>query len=93
MDNNEKPREYTMTFGDVKVVKNANELTGEEIFACEKVYQHSNEIGRLNTALQDHTIIRNHYSAIAEPTFKASIEKEAGADDDVVENAEEEAEA
>ena len=91
MDNNEKPREYTMTFGDVKVVKTANELTGEEIFACEKVHQHSNEIARLNTALLDHIIIRNHFNAIAEPTFKASIEKEAGADDDVAKSVEEEA--
>tara|TARA_R100000808_G_C2070085_1_gene97971 strand:+ start:307 stop:588 length:282 start_codon:yes stop_codon:yes gene_type:complete len=92
MDNNEKPREYTMTFGDVKVVKTANELTGAEIFACEKIVHHNQEIGRLNTALADNVIIRDHYKSVAEPVFKASIEKEAGADDDVAESIEKEAE-
>ncbi len=68
MDNKteQQPREYTMTFEDgKKVTKTVEELTGEQIYACEKVNELNNQIGRLNASTQDSVVLRDHYQRVA----------------------------
>ena len=89
-NNQDQPRKYTMKFGDVSVEKGADQLTGEQVYACEKLNVLNNDIARLNASLQDSTILRNFYASVAEPPFKDEIEKEAEVDEVVTE---EEAEA
>ena len=67
----ETPRTYTMTFEDGKTVKKTvEELTGEQIYACEKLNEFNNQIGRLNATLQDNIVLRDHYQVIALPGFQ-----------------------
>ena len=83
MDNETKqqPREYTMAFEDGKTVtKTAEDLTGEQIYACEKVNELNNQIGRLNASLQDNVVLRDHYQGIALPGFQ---EEEKGEEKEV----------
>ena len=71
-----KPREYEMTFEDVKTIKKtSDELTGEQIFACEKVNSFNAEIGRLNTLINEQTIVRNAYMNIVKEAFEEKKEE------------------
>jgi len=73
MDNKteQQPREYTMTFEDGKTVKTTvEELTGEQIYACEKLNEFNNQIGRLNATLQDNIVLRDYYQGLALPGFQ-----------------------
>ena len=73
------PRTYSMEFEDgKKVVKTIDELSGEVVYACEKLRALNVEIGRLNGTLADNTVLRDHYQRIAEPAFK---EKEDDSED------------
>ena len=75
----QEPRSYTMEFEDgKKVVKKPEELTGDQVYACEKLRALNVEIGRLNGTLADNTVLRDHYQRIAEPAFK---EKEDDSED------------
>ena len=75
----QEPRSYTMEFEDgKKVVKTIDELSGEVVYACEKLRALNVEIGRLNATLADNTVLRDHYQRIAEPAFK---EKEDDSED------------
>ena len=75
----QQPRTYTMEFEDgKKVVKTMEELSGEVVYACEKLRGLNVEIGRLNATLADNTVLRDHYQRIAEPAFK---EKEDDSED------------
>ena len=75
----QQPRTYSMEFEDgKKVVKTIDELSGEVVYACEKLRALNVEIGRLNGALADNTVLRDHYQRIAEPAFK---EKEDDSED------------
>jgi|TARA_R100001530_G_scaffold136238_1_gene115953 hypothetical protein len=75
----QQPRTYTMEFeGGKKVVKTMDELSGEVVYACEKLRGLNVEIGRLNATLADNTVLRDHYQRIAEPAFK---EKEDDSED------------
>ena len=67
----EQPREYTMTFEDGKtVLKTTEDLTPAQVYACEKLNEFNNQIGRLNATLQDNIVLRDHYQVIALPGFK-----------------------
>ena len=75
----QQPRTYSMEFEDgKKVVKTIDELSGEVVYACEKLRALNVEIGRLNGTLADNTVLRDHYQRIAEPAFK---EKEDDSED------------
>ena len=75
----QETRSYTMEFEDgKKVVKTMEELSGEVVYACEKLRGLNVEIGRLNATLADNTVLRDHYQRIAEPAFK---EKEDDSED------------
>jgi len=75
----QQPRTYSMEFEDgKKVVKTMEELSGEVVYACEKLRGLNVEIGRLNATLADNTVLRDHYQRIAEPAFK---EKEDDSED------------
>ena len=67
----QKPRTYSMTFEDGETVtKTVDELSGEQVYACEKLNALNTEIGRLNAALADSMILRDHYQVIAGAAFK-----------------------
>ena len=77
MSEQQEPRKYTMAFEDgKKVEKTADELSGEQIYACEKVNALNAEIGRLNASLNDSVVLRDHYQAIAVEGFKEGKEEE-----------------
>ena len=67
----QEPRKYTMSFeGGETVEKTAEDLTAEQVYACEKVGALNNEIGRLNASLADNTVLRDYYHSIAIVGFK-----------------------
>ena len=70
----QQPRTYTMEFEDgKKVIKKPEELTGDQVYACEKLRVLNAEIGRLNMQTgspTDLNVLRDHYQRIAEPAFK-----------------------
>ena len=78
----QQPRTYSMEFEDgKKVVKTIDELSGEVVYACEKLRVLNAEIGRLNMQTgspNDLNVLREHYQRIAEPAFK---EKEDDSED------------
>ena len=77
MSEQQEPRKYTMAFEDGKtVVKTADELSDEQVYACEKVNALNAEIGRLNASLNDSVVLRDHYQAIAVEGFKEGKEEE-----------------
>ena len=72
----QKPRTYSMTFEDGETVtKTVDELTGEQVYACEKLNALNNDIGRLNASLSDNMILRDHYQAVAGTAFKEKEEE------------------
>ena len=74
----QKPRTYSMTFEDGETVtKTVDELTGEQVYACEKLNALNNDIGRLNASLSDNMILRDHYQAVAGDAIKED-EEESG---------------
>jgi len=76
MSETKEPRTYTMSFEDGKTVeKTAEELTPEQVFACEKTGALNNEIGRLNATLADNIVLRDHYQAIAKVGFEEAEEE------------------
>tara|TARA_Y100000401_G_scaffold116296_2_gene121724 strand:- start:1875 stop:2114 length:240 start_codon:yes stop_codon:yes gene_type:complete len=76
MAKEQEPRTYTMAFEDGKTVeKTAEELTPEQVFACEKTGALNNEIGRLNATLADNIVLRDHYQAIAKVGFEEAKEE------------------
>lgn len=77
MSEQQEPRKYTMAFEDGKQVeKTADELSDEQVYACEKVNALNAEIGRLNASLNDSVVLRDHYQAIAVEGFKEGKEEE-----------------
>jgi hypothetical protein len=77
MSEQQEPRKYTMAFEDGKQVeKTADELSDEQVYACEKVNALNTEIGRLNASLNDSVVLRDHYQAIAVEGFKEGKEEE-----------------
>ena len=67
----ETPRTYTMTFEDGKTVtKTAEELTPEQMYACERTGEFNAQINRLNASLADNIVLRDHYQGMAQPGFK-----------------------
>ena len=71
----QKPRTYSMTFEDGETVtKTVDALTGEQVYACEKLNALNTEIGRLNASLADSMILRDHYQVIAGAAFKEKEE-------------------
>ena len=77
MSEQQEPRKYTMAFEDGKQVeKTADELSDEQVYACEKVNALNAEIGRLNASLNDSIVLRDHYQAIALTGFKEGKEEE-----------------
>ncbi len=66
-----------LAFEDGKQVeKTADELSDEQVYACEKVNALNTEIGRLNASLNDSVVLRDHYQAIAVEGFKEGKEEE-----------------
>ena len=77
MSEQQEPRKYTMAFEDGKQVeKTADDLSDEQVYACEKVNALNAEIGRLNASLNDSVVLRDHYQAIAVEGFKEGKEEE-----------------
>ena len=77
MSEQQEPRKYTIAFEDGKQVeKTADELSDEQVYACEKVNALNAEIGRLNASLNDSVVLRDHYQAIAVEGFKEGKEEE-----------------
>ena len=77
MSEQQEPRKYTMAFEDgKKVEKTADELSDEQVYACEKVNAVNAEIVRLNASLNDSVVLRDHYQAIAVEGFKEGKEEE-----------------
>ena len=77
MSEQQEPRKYTMAFEDGKQVeKTADELSDEQVYACEKVNALNAEIGRLNASLNDSVGLRDHYQAIAVEGFNEGKEEE-----------------
>ena len=77
MSEQQEPRKYTMAFEDgKKVEKTADELSDEQVYACEKVNALNAEIGRLNASLNDSVVLRDHYQAIAVEGFKEGKEEQ-----------------
>jgi hypothetical protein len=77
MSEQQEPRKYTMAFEDGnQVEKTADELSDEQVYACEKVNALNAEIGRLNASLNDSVVLRDHYQAIAVEGFKEGKEEE-----------------
>ena len=77
MSEQQEPRKYTMAFEDGKQVeKTTDELSDEQVYACEKVNALNAEIGRLNASLNDSVVLRDHYQAIAVEGFKEGKEEE-----------------
>ena len=77
MSEQQEPRKYTMAFEDGKKgEKTADELSDEQVYACEKVNALNAEIGRLNASLNDSVVLRDHYQAIAVEGFKEGKEEE-----------------
>ena len=67
----EQPRTYTMAFeGGEKVTKTAEDLTAEQVYACEKTDELNVQISRLNGSLADNIVLRDHYQAMALPGFE-----------------------
>ena len=76
----EAPRTYTMTFEDGKTVtKTAEELTLEQMYACEKTGEFNVQINRLNASLADNIVLRDHYQGMALPGFKEDEEEKGEA--------------
>ena len=68
--------EYTMTFEDGKTVtKTAEELTPEQMYACERTGEFNVQINRLNASLADNIVLRDHYQGMALPGFKEDEEE------------------
>ena len=77
MSEQQEPRKYTMAFEDGKQVeKTADELSDEQVYACEKINALNAEIGRLNASLNDSVVLRDHYQAIALTGFEEGKEEE-----------------
>ena len=77
MSEQQEPRKYTMAFEDRKQGETtADELSDEQVYACEKVNALNAEIGRLNASLNDSVVLRDHYQAIAVEGFKEGKEEE-----------------
>ena len=77
MSEQQEPRKYTMAFEDGKQVeKTTDELSDEQVYACEKVNALNTEIGRLNASLNDSVVLRDHYQAIALTGFEEGKEEE-----------------
>ena len=77
----QEPRTYTMSFENGETVeKTAEELTPEQVFACEKVGALNSDIGRLNASLADNVVLRDHYQQIAKVGFEDN-EAEEGSEE------------
>jgi hypothetical protein len=69
--NAEQTRTYTWEFEDgKKVVKNIDELDGAVVHALERLNALNVGIARLNSDLNDSTVLRDHYASIALPAFQ-----------------------
>ena len=67
----EQTREYTWTFENgKKVVKNIDELEGNIVHALERLNALNVGIARLNSDLNDSTVLRDHYASVALPAFQ-----------------------
>ena len=67
----EQTREYTWTFENgKKVVKNIDELDGNIVHALERLNTLNVGIARLNSDLNDSTVLRDHYAGVALPAFQ-----------------------
>jgi hypothetical protein len=67
----EDARTYTFKFEDGETVsRTAEELTGEQIFACEKMADLNVQIQRLNVSLSETVVLRDSYQAVAVVGFK-----------------------
>ena len=69
--NAEQTRTYTWEFEDgKKVVRNIDELDGAVVHALERLNALNVGIARLNSDLNDSTVLRDHYASIALPAFQ-----------------------
>ena len=69
--NAEQTRTYTWEFEDgKKVVRNIDELDGSVVHALERLNTLIVGIARLNSDLNDSTVLRDHYESIALPAFQ-----------------------
>ena len=67
----EETRTYTWEFEDgKKVVKNIDELDGNIVHALERLNTLNVGIARLNSDLNDSTVLRDHYASVALPAFQ-----------------------
>ena len=67
----EETRTYTWEFEDgKKVVKNIDELDGTVVHALERLNALNVGIARLNSDLNDSTVLRDHYASVALPAFQ-----------------------
>ncbi len=67
----EETRTYTWEFEDgKKVVKNIDELDGNVVHALERLNTLNVGIARLNSDLNDSTVLRDHYAGVALPAFQ-----------------------
>ena len=67
----EETRTYTWEFEDgKKVVKNIDELDGNIVHALERLNTLIVGIARLNSDLNDSTVLRDHYASVALPAFQ-----------------------
>ena len=67
----EETRTYTGEFEDgKKVVKNIDELEGTVVHALERLNALNVGIARLNSDLNDSTVLRDNYESIALPAFQ-----------------------
>jgi len=67
----EETRSYTWEFEDgKKVVKNIDELDGNIVHALERLNALNVGIARLNSDLNDSTVLRDHYASVALPAFQ-----------------------
>ena len=67
----EETRSYTWEFEDgKKVVKNIDELDGNIVHALERLNTLNVGIARLNSDLNDSTVLRDYYAGVALPAFQ-----------------------
>ena len=67
----EETRSYTWEFEDgKKVVKKIDELDGNIVHALERLNTLNVGIARLNSDLNDSTVLRDHYASVALPAFQ-----------------------
>ena len=67
----EETRTYTWEFEDgKKVVKNIDELEGNIVHALERLNALNVGIARLNSDLNDSTVLRDYYAGVALPAFQ-----------------------